>query len=152
MRGDNVHGTRDFSNCIVFENNQGNIYASGASHTLDESFTVPAGKTLTVEGEHSLTIPEGKALTVDGYVSNNGTITNNGTLILRSGDKITGEGTLEGNGSYELAVLPEMITVPTDLVYNGKDQRAAAASTIGLSENTSKPIICSKEFVYNTSV
>ena len=147
----NAHGTPKFSNCIVFEGDTGKIYASDANHTLDESFTVPDGKMLNVDQGQMLTIPADMALTVDGSVNNSGTIVNNGTLFLRSGDEITGEGILDGSGSWELAVLPEMITVPTDLTYNGKDQTETAERAVGLSDNTNKQTIRGKEFSYITS-
>lgn len=73
---------------VIFEGDSGQIY--GSSVTPTESFEIPAGKTLTIDGGKILIIPDGVILT------NNGTINDtngNGNIC------VEGEGTLKNNGN-----------------------------------------------------
>ncbi len=97
------------------------------SYTLSQTAELPGGVTLT--------IPNGKTLTV------NSTLTNNGTLRI-DGGTLNGTGTLSGSGSFVTTTLTEdMITIPTDLVYNGSDLIKA------ITEQTKAvTTICGREF------
>ena len=76
-------------NGIVFDSNIG---ISDKTITLNNNFTILAGKTLMIPVGIVLIISSKKTLTNDGTIKNNGTITNDGT--------IKNNGTIENNGTY----------------------------------------------------
>lgn len=80
---------------LIFSNNEGKLY--GSSYTITEDVTIPSGATLTVDSGKTLTIAQGGSLTGEG--------------------KINGEGTFLTENLTE-----DMITVPSDLVYNGNNR------------------------------
>ena len=132
------------SNCMVNGTVSGNF-------TMSENYTVPSDKTITVPTESSLTIPRDVTLTVNGTLKCDGNITNNGTLILQSKDKLSGNGTVTGNGTNRLINFsPNYIRVPNTLTYNGKDQTTDAKSNISIPEKITS-IICGADFICDTS-
>ena len=71
---------RDSWSGVIFQGAEGKVY--GSSVTLDTSFTIPNGHTLTVPGDATLTLGDGVTITNNGTIENCGVI--NGT------EKITG--------------------------------------------------------------
>ncbi|MDD3489387.1 MAG: T9SS type A sorting domain-containing protein [Paludibacter sp.] len=77
-------------------NNYNDIVING-NVVMDESVTIPANNTLTVNTEKTLTVAPGKQLSVSG------TFTNNGILVLKS-DATSGTATVTGNVSGNATV------------------------------------------------
>ena len=63
---------------VIFEGNSGKVY--GESVAPSEDFTIPAGKTLTIESGHALVIKQGVTLTNNGDINNSGKIYVDGTF------------------------------------------------------------------------
>ena len=87
-------------NGIVFQGNSGRVYGDV---TLEDDFTIPSGKTLTVPSDSTLTVSEG--VTVTGSITNNGTINNSG--------KVTGGisgGTVKVPATVKVTAIPATAT------------------------------------------
>ena len=63
---------------VIFEGDSGKVY--GESVAPSEDFTIPAGKTLTIESGHALVIKQGVTLTNNGNINNSGKIYVDGTF------------------------------------------------------------------------
>lgn len=63
---------------IVFQGTEGEVY--GSSVTLDTSFAIPDGYTLTVPGDATLTLGDGVTITNNGTIENCGVINGTGTI------------------------------------------------------------------------
>ncbi len=81
-------------NGSIFQNGAGQVY--GNSYTLTANAEIPSGATLTVDNGQTLTIARGANIT-------GGTITGGGTFLTEN-------------------LTADMISVPTNLVYNGNDR------------------------------
>ena len=114
---------------VVFDGQTGTVYGNA---TPNCSFEIPSAATLTILENSSLTISEDITLT------NNGTLFQSGTL--------NGSGTLSGNGTFITKNLMEnMISVPDNLYYNGKDRTEDLKTQ--LSDELNKGIvICGQTF------
>jgi len=100
---------------MIFQGNDGEVY--GNNYTISEEVTIPSGATLTVDSGKTLTIAQGGS--------------------------ITGEGKINGGGTFLTENLTQdMISVPSNLVYNGSDR------TNYIKDNTmlTLPTYCGKEF------
>lgn len=96
---------------VIFEGTSGQLYGSSAnsSVTLSRNATIPAGYTLSIPTDRTLTVGSGTTLTNNGTINDDGTIiingalTNNGTLNLETGatcDKApSGSGVITATGS-----------------------------------------------------
>lgn len=69
---------------IIFQGNSGQVYGD---QTLSGNFTVESGQTLTVPSGTTLTVPAGTILTNNGAITNNGTINVYGTF---AGNSVSG--------------------------------------------------------------
>lgn len=100
---DNKLDNAQKANCVVWVNDTATVYGK---FTLDESFTVENGKTLTIPAEAELVIPVGFTL------ANNGTISNLGT--------ISGEGSIQNTGTINnTGVIADPIAINNDgEIYN----------------------------------
>lgn len=76
-------GTVNQTNGLYFSGDNGVI--CGELYTLPHNWTLPSGKTLTINEGETLVVPAGVTLTVEGTVINNGTIKKYGTIICKSG-------------------------------------------------------------------
>ena len=65
-------------NGVIFEGDSGKVY--GESVAPSEDFTIPAGKTLTIESGHALVIKQGVTLTNNGNINNSGKTYVDGTF------------------------------------------------------------------------
>ncbi len=83
--GDKVNET----NGLYF--NGANGVLCGDLYTLPHDWTLPAGKTLTINEGETLIVPAGLTLTIEGSIINNGTIKNYGTVICKSGHSYSGD-------------------------------------------------------------
>lgn len=63
---------------IIFQGTDGEVY--GSSVTLDTSFEIPSGHTLTVPGDATLTLGDGVTITNNGTIENCGVINGTGTI------------------------------------------------------------------------
>ena len=101
-------GQANWSGVIII-GNTGKVYGNP---TLTTDATVPSAVTLTVPANSTLAIAEGTTLTNDGTINiksggaltNNGTLINNGTINIESGGTLTNNGTLINNGTINGAV------------------------------------------------
>jgi hypothetical protein len=125
---------------LLFENKAGTLYGdvtiTGEVVVPDEgTLTVPDGKTLTIEesgvltvdGSGTITIEEGGTVIVKGgiiVIEEGGTVTigENGTLTVVDEGAVTGEGTLETEGSEPLSVALATVTVNGTYTYTGSAQ------------------------------
>ena len=82
-----------------------------------------------------LTVPEGASLNIPDSV----TLTNNGTMRIHDKSSLTGAGTLEGTGSFQIDVTEDLISIPEGLACTGTDY----ADQIKLEETV---MICGIEF------
>ena len=116
---------RDSWRGVIFEGNSGQIY--GDDITPSESFEIPSGKTLEIDGGKSLTIPAGKTLTVNGTLTNNGKLYVDGTL----------NGTVNGNGDVYYNLAPTDCTVSsTGIEKHNEKTYAKEESEITLTPDT----------------
>ena len=116
---------RDSWRGVIFEGNSGQIY--GDDITPSESFEIPSGKTLEIDGGKSLTIPAGKTLTVNGTLTNNGKLYVDGTL----------NGTVNGNGDVYYNLAPTDCTVSsTGIEKHNEKTYAKEGSEITLTPDT----------------
>lgn len=53
---------------------------------IDSDFTIPEGKTLTLEDEVQMVVEEGSTITIDGTLNAGGVVTNYGTIIVNNSD------------------------------------------------------------------
>lgn len=83
--GDEVNET----NGLYF--NGANGVLCGDLYTLPHDWTLPAGKTLTINEGETLIVPAGLTLTIEGSIINNGTIKRYGTVICKSGHSYSGD-------------------------------------------------------------
>ena len=83
--GDEVNET----NGLYF--NGANGVLCGDLYTLPHDWTLPAGKTLTMNEGETLIVPAGLTLTIEGSIINNGTIKRYGTVICKSGHSYSGD-------------------------------------------------------------
>ena len=83
--------------------------AVGGNYTLKENITIPEDVTLTIPAGSTLTVPQGKTLTVDG------------TLNIANQSSLTGEGTLDGSGTFNLTNPEPVISGSETLTYDGTD-------------------------------
>ena len=91
--------TGNNSSGIVFDDKNGTVYGDV---TLDESFTINEGETLTV--------PDGSSLKCNGNLTNNGKIINYGTI----------NGTVTGNGTVAIPLTADMIKLQEEkFIYIG---------------------------------
>ena len=79
-------------------NETNGLYFNGANgvlcgdlYTLPHDWTLPAGKTLTINEGETLIVPAGLTLTIEGSIINNGTIQRYGTVICKSGHSYSGD-------------------------------------------------------------
>ncbi len=109
--------------------------------TVTDSFTVEAGQTLTVE--------DGKTLTLGSDANgNNITVTNDGVIAIEYGGTINGNGIITGSGSFTTENLTEdMIILPADLAYNGKDRSSEISANISYGTAA----ICGQKFTFDSS-
>lgn len=84
--------------------------AVGGSYTLKENITIPSGAEVTIPAGSTLTIPEGVTLTVEGG------------LTPYNQSSLAGEGTLDGNGTFNLTNPDPVISGSETLTYDGTDQ------------------------------
>ena len=80
---------------VIFQGDSGKVYGTNVTPTQD--FTIPNGKTLTIDEDKTLTIPAGVTMTNEGTITNNGIIQNDGAI--HNNDTIDGIGTLYNNGT-----------------------------------------------------
>ena len=83
-----------------------------------------------------LTVPEGASLNIPDSV----TLTNNGTMRIHDKSSLTGAGTLEGTGSFQIDVTEDLISIPEGLACTGTDY----ADQIKLEETVT---VCGIEFI-----
>ncbi len=83
--GDKVNET----NGLYF--NGANGVLCGDLYTLPHDWTLPGGKTLTINEGETLIVPAGLTLTIEGSIINNGTIKRYGTVICKSGHSYSGD-------------------------------------------------------------
>lgn len=69
---------RDSWSGVIFQGAEGKVY--GSSVTLDTSFEIPSGYTLTVPGDATLTLSDGVTITNNGTIENCGVIDGTGTI------------------------------------------------------------------------
>lgn len=100
--------TGDGSWLIYGQSNQ--TSAVGGNYTLEENLTIESGNTLTIPAGSTLTVPQGKTLTV------------NGTLNIANQSSLTGSGTLDGSGAFNLTNPDPVISGSDTLTYDGTDQ------------------------------
>jgi len=140
---------------IIYKNNVGTVYGDVTLENdieipEDATLIVPEGASLTVPKGVILTIPQGTSLTVNGTLDLGGTVTNNGTLILQTGNSLIGDGTVNASENAINRILTftaDDIIVPEDLVYNGNDLTDTVEQTIRLKQK----IICGVTFTYDTA-
>ena len=79
-------------------NKTNGLYFNGANgvlcgdlYTLPHDWTLPAGKTLTINEGETLIVPAGLTLTIEGSIINNGTIQRYGTVICKSSHGYSGD-------------------------------------------------------------
>ena len=78
--------------------------------TLPDDLTIPSGAEVTIPAGSTLTVPQGKTLTV------------NGTLNIANQSSLTGDGTLDGSGAFNLTNPDPVISGSDTLTYDGTDQ------------------------------
>ena len=83
--------------------------AVGGTYTLEENITIPSGAVVAIPAGSTLTVPEGVTLTVEGG------------LTLYNQSSLAGEGTLDGNGTFNLTNPDPVISGDTALTYDGTD-------------------------------
>ena len=84
--------------------------AVGGNYTLTDDLTIENGNTFTIPAGSTLTVPQGKTLTV------------NGTLNIANQSSLTGSGTLDGSGAFNLTNPDPVISGSDTLTYDGTDQ------------------------------
>ena len=83
--------------------------AVGGNYTLEENLTIESGNTLTIPAGSTLTVPQDI------------TLTNNGTLNIANQSSLTGDGTLDGSGAFNLTNPDPVISGSETLTYDGTD-------------------------------
>lgn len=99
--------TGDGSWLIYGQSNQ--TSAVGGTYTLEEN--------LTIENGNTFTIPAGSTLNLGGH-----TLTVDGTLNIANQSSLTGSGTLDGSGAFNLTNPDPVISGSDTLTYDGTDQ------------------------------
>ena len=108
-------------------NNNGN-------HTVASDVTLKDA--LTIEVDRMLTILPNVVLTIQAKLTNNGTIANDGTLVIPTSADLTGSGNINAGGIFQIAnYLDGEMDVPEDLVYTGADLTEDAKAKISLFES-----------------
>ena len=120
--------TGDGSWLIYGQSNQ--TSAVGGNYTLEENLTIESGNTLTIPAGSTLTVPQGKTLTV------------NGTLNIANQSSLTGSGTLDGSGAFNLTNPDPVISGSDTLTYDGTDQ----FNDFSLTAPTGTVTVMGKEF------
>ncbi len=118
---------------IIIDEGEGAVYGNQtltADLTVDGSFTIPAGTTLT--------IPEGKTLTLNGTATNSGTITGAGVIRLGTNGQLKGNKPQNTGGT----VTPSG-TLYGDFTVTGDDLTGVSYVGGALTINTDKPITIS---------
>ena len=104
--------------------------AVGGSYTLEENITIPEDVTLTIPAGSTLTVPTGITLTV------------NGTLNIANQSSLTGDGTLDGSGAFNLTNPDPVISGSDTLTYDGTDQ----SGKFTLTAPTAPKVVMGKVF------
>lgn len=95
------------------------LYAKDTDNNwyMKGNVSVEQGKNIVIEAGKTFEVFAGSTLALDG------TITNNGTFLLRNANGLSGNGTLEGNGKYQTVsdtLSEDDITVQTEYPYTGE--------------------------------
>lgn len=109
--------------------------AVGGTYTLTDDLTIENGNTFTIPAGSTLTVPQGKTLTV------------NGTLNIANQSSLTGEGTLDGSGTFTMTNPDPVISGSETLTYDGTNQ----FSKFTLTALTAPKVVMGKEFAISTS-
>lgn len=94
---------------------------------------------LTVAEGESFGIPEGASLTIPAGT----TLENNGTMHIHDNSSLSGAGVLTGNGSFQIDVTEDMISIPEGLTYTGTEY----TDQIKLGETA---VVCGAAFTADT--
>jgi len=141
---------------VLFKGNEGLLY--GAEVTPDFDYTIPSGKKLTIDNAKLLTVPAGKTVTNEGEIhvygdlDVQGTIVNNGAIYKYG--TITGQANITGN-TVQTGVR-NTYTIDMATVSASGTGYTYSSSTVTLTENNAEYVITgettSKRIVVPASV
>lgn len=90
---------------VIFLNRTGTIYGDGEITLTEKNIVIPDSYTLKIENGKELAVAEGASLTNNGTISNEGTLTVSGTLtnnqIMQNQGALTVDGTLHNTSAVK---------------------------------------------------
>ena len=101
----NITQPDDTMSGVIFLNRTGTIYGDGEITLTEKNIVIPDSYTLKIENGKELAVAEGASLTNNGTISNEGTLTVSGTLtnnqIMQNQGALTVDGTLHNTSAVK---------------------------------------------------
>ncbi|MDR1562658.1 MAG: carbohydrate-binding domain-containing protein [Dysgonamonadaceae bacterium] len=127
---------------LLINGNAGTIYGTGVSPTL--SWTLPEGKTFTLDGARTFTVATGKTFTNNGTIEVYGDLNVNGTLVNNGTIRKCGTITGDINGNQPVDTQREQIAIDLATVNASGEGYIYTYSKLTLTKNNAEYTLTGK--------